>query len=90
MKAMKIILCVVAFAVIILPVFGINIAFTDNSDSYVAAKNDVGGVVTVSDECERKYTLGWIFCGLSDMTSNLIDTLINDILLPMIQWRLIV
>lgn len=43
-----------------------------------------------SDNCGDGENLGWIFCDAAKMVTNLVDDLINKLLLPMLQWRVIV
>lgn len=38
-------------------------------------------------KCEDRSSLGWAICGGSDLVSNIVDLLVNEFLLPMLQWR---
>lgn len=56
----------------------------------LAAEDSAGGGGSGGDTCGDGEPLGWIFCPIARAVTGLVDTLINQLLLPMLQWRIIV
>ena len=42
------------------------------------------------DTCTKGHPLGWLVCPMADLVAGTIDTLINQFLLPMLQWRIVI
>lgn len=58
----------------------------------IDSDNENTGSSSGGDTCGQSdsWGLGWIFCGLGRAVTGMVDALINDLLLPMLQWRMVV
>lgn len=45
---------------------------------------------SLSETCEDKSSFGWIACSAANTVSGLIDVIIEYLLIPMLQWRILV
>lgn len=64
--------------------------FVPNETNIVYADNDTLMEDDDGGKCGQGVSLGWLICPLASWTGTLVDSLINDFILPMLQWRLIV
>lgn len=46
--------------------------------------------LTTPDACEKKDLAGWFVCSMAEAVTNVVNTIINNLLLPMLQWRILV
>lgn len=100
MKIIRTFLYATMFVIAILLSLNINNVNTVYSSSlHIAAETEIGdegsyegkGITTVNmEECERTDTLGWIFCSGANIVTGLIDALINQFIVSLLQWRLII
>lgn len=43
-----------------------------------------------NDECGRGFTLGFLVCPLANWVTGLVDDLINIVIVPLLQWRMLI
>lgn len=46
--------------------------------------------LTTPDACEKKDVMGWIACSSAEAVTGIIDAIISNLLLPMLQWRILI
>lgn len=62
----------------------------EQNPDYQPNATDGSNSLTTFEECERKDIFGWIICSSADAVSGLIDGIIYYLLIPMLQWRILV